>query len=129
MIRVGFPLEEEVARLLPGAPLLIPASVVGELDGLAKSLTQGALAARALAERYRVVPTQTRGDEGIIEAAVRSGAWVATADRELRRRLVLRGITTLVPRDRHRLEVVRGRPPPPTGVRRARERVRPGGNG
>ncbi len=119
VIRAGFPLEEEVDRLLPGARLLVPACVLGELEGLAKSLTPGAMAARALAERYPVVPTTARGDDGVIEAAIASGAWVATADRELRRRLAIRGISALVPRDRHRLEVVHGRPPLSAGVRRA----------
>ncbi len=124
MIRAGFPLEEEVDRLLPGARLYLPESVVAELDGLSKSLTPGAMAARALAVRYTVVPTREWGDEGVIEAAVGTRAAVATADRELQRRLALRGITTLVPRDRHRLEVVRGQAASPHRARPAR-RSRP----
>lgn len=129
VIRAGFPLEEEVDRVLPGARLLLPASVVAELDGLVKSLTPGALAARALAERYSVVPTTARGDDGIIEGALAARAWVVTADRELRRRLTLRGIIALVPRDRHRLQVVRARPPSPAGVSRPARAVPPTGNG
>ena len=109
VVRSGFPLEEEVDRVLPGARLLVPASVVGELDGLATSLAPGAMAARALVDRYAVQVTRERGDDGVIEAATSARAWVVTADRELRRRLAIRGITALVPRDRHRLEVVPGR--------------------
>jgi len=120
VIRAGFPLEEEVDRLMPGARLLLPASVAAELDGLAKSLTPGAMAARALAERYPIVPTRAGGDEGVMEAALAARAGVATADRELRRRLAQRGIAALVPRDRHRLELVVGRPPPARGVAPAR---------
>jgi rRNA-processing protein FCF1 len=129
VIRSGFPLEEEVDRVLPGGRLLIPASVVAELEGLAKSLTPGAMAARALADRYPVVPTTERGDDGVIEAATAAHAWVATADRELRRRLAIRGITALVPRDRHRLEVVVGRAPPPRRASHAPRRASASGNG
>jgi uncharacterized protein len=125
VVRTGFPLAEEVGRLLPGAALALPATVVAELDGLARSLTPGAAAARALAERYPVVPTDAPGDDGILDAATRTGSPVATADRELRRRLSIRGLTALVPRDRHRLELVRGRPLPPT----RRPPVRSSGNG
>jgi rRNA-processing protein FCF1 len=127
-VRAGFPLEQEVERLFPGARLLVPASVVAELEGLARSLTPGAMAARALAARYEIVPTQARGDDGVIEAAASTGAGVATADRELRRRLGVRGITILTPRDRHRLEVVRARA---ASVRppRTRRGASPGGNG
>jgi rRNA-processing protein FCF1 len=129
VVRAGFPLEEEVDRLLPGAPILVPASVLAELEGLAKSLTPGAVASRALAERYPVVPTNRRGDDGVLEAALAVHGAVATADRELRRRLALRGITTLVPRDRHRLEAIPGRPPPTGRAPPKRRAVRPGGNG
>jgi rRNA-processing protein FCF1 len=129
VIRAGFPLEAEVDRVLPGSELLVPESVVAELEGLAKSLIPGAMAAQALAERCTVVPTRTRGDDGVIEAAVTTQSWVATADRELRRRLTLRGVTSLVPRDRHRLEVVHGRPAPPRKLGRSRRTVPPSGNG
>jgi rRNA-processing protein FCF1 len=129
VVRSGFPLEEEVDRVLPGARLLIPSSVVAELDGLARSLTPGAMAARALSAKYSVVPTADRGDDGVIEAATSARAWVATADRELRRRLAIRGITAMVPRDRHRLEVVPGRLPPPARARRTARAASVGGNG
>ncbi len=119
VVRSGFPLEEEVDRLLPGAHLLVPASVIGELDGLAKSLTPGAMAARALSDRFTVLLTREHGDDGVIEAAIAAHAAVVTADRELRRRLAVRGIMALVPRDRHRLEVVPGRTPPPSRSRRS----------
>jgi rRNA-processing protein FCF1 len=118
-VRSGFPLEAEVDRLCPGAVLLVPSSVLGELDALARRLVPGAAAARAAADRYRAWPTDARGDDGVLDVARSADAWVVTADRELKRRLRVRGMTALVPRDRHRLEVVRGRPPPaptrPTG--------------
>ncbi|MCI4373081.1 MAG: hypothetical protein L3K02_05505 [Thermoplasmata archaeon] len=129
VVRAGFPLEEEVDRLLPGARLMLPESVASELDGLARSLTPGAMAAQALAGRYERVPTQARGDDGVIEAALACRASVVTADRELRRRLAVRGITALVPRDRHRLEIAPGRPPTSSRARRSERSMPPGGNG
>jgi rRNA-processing protein FCF1 len=112
VVRTGFPVESEVDRLQPGAELLVPSSVLGELERLARGLTPGAAAARAVASKYRTWPTEARGDDGVLDVAQATRAWVVTADRELRRRLRVRGMTALVPRDRHRLEVVRGRPPP-----------------
>ncbi|MGA8664665.1 MAG: hypothetical protein WB809_06350 [Thermoplasmata archaeon] len=114
-VRSRFPLEEEVGRCRPGAILAVPTSVLGELDRLARSLTPGAVAARALAERYERVETTIRGDGGVLDAAERRGAWVVTADRDLQKRLVAHHVTVLRPRDQHRLEVVEGQ---------ARNRVR-----
>jgi uncharacterized protein len=119
-VRVGFPLDPEVDRHRGGAVVAVPASALQELDLLVARRTPGARAARALAEKYRVEPTRGRGDDAIVRAAVRLGAWVVTADRGLRDRLTAAGVTVLSPRDRHRLELSPGaRPPPPRGVRRS----------
>ncbi|HLM92082.1 MAG TPA: hypothetical protein VK424_08595 [Thermoplasmata archaeon] len=128
VIRSRFPLDEEVGRHRPGAVLAVPSSVLGELDRLARSLTPGAVAARALADRYERIETRVRGDGGVLDVAQRRGAWVVTADRAFQRRLVAHHITVLRPRDQHRLEVVEGRPAPrvrPTPQPRPR---RPRGN-
>lgn len=97
-------MEAEVDRLRPGAILAVPFSVLGELDRLTARGTIGAAAARALAAKYRVLPSTGRGDDAVVQTAVRLGAWVVTADRALRARLTLRGVVVLSPRDRHRLE-------------------------
>ncbi len=111
VVQAHFPLEAEVDRHRPGAVLLVPSSVVGELDRLVDASTPGAAAARAVAERFDRVGTVARGDAGVMDAAERSGAWVVTADRALQARLRRRGITVLRPRDRSRLDLVPGRPP------------------
>ena len=108
-VRVGFPLESEVDRLVPGTRMAVAASTVRELDRLIGRRTAGAIAARALADRFRRAETALEGDEAIVELAVRRAWLVVTADRELQRRLAERGIAVLVPRDRHRLELRPGR--------------------
>ena len=116
-----------MGRSRPGAVLAVPSSVLGELDRLARSLTPGAVAARALADRFERVETSIRGDGGVLDAARRLGAWVVTADRDLQRRLVAHHVTVLRPRDQHRLETVEGRitavhRPSPRSPRQARPR-------
>jgi uncharacterized protein len=123
-VRVGFPLEAEVARWRPGAKLAVPTSVLHELDRLSERGTPEASAARALAARYPSLRSPGTGDDAIVRVAVRAGAWVVTADRDLRGRLRERGVTVLSPRDRHRLELHRGIRTPPRGSRQRR-----GGNG
>jgi rRNA-processing protein FCF1 len=103
-IRAGFPLEAEVERHQTGAILGVPTSVLHELDRLVDRATPDAAAARALAARFRPVTTRGAGDEAVLNAALRTGAWVVTADRALRARLTARGVGVLAPRDRHRLE-------------------------
>jgi rRNA-processing protein FCF1 len=115
--RARFPLREEVERLRPGAELVVPTSVLGELDALAERRVNGARPARELAGTFRELAGPGRGDDGIVRAAVGTGGWVATADRELARRLVARGITVLAPRDRSRLELHRGGPGRPDARR------------
>jgi len=109
-VREHFPLAEEVERLRPGARISVPSSVLAELDGLVARRVAGSAAAAALARRFPILATEGRGDSAIVEGAMRLRAWVVTADRELAERLRSRGINVLVPRDRHRLEIHRGRP-------------------
>lgn len=108
-IRTQFPLQKEVDRIRPGALLLVPSSVLHELDRLADRGVRGARAAVVLARGFPVVVATGRGDAGIVDAALRHHAWVVTADRALAEHLRTRGVSVLVPRDRHRLELHPGR--------------------
>ncbi|MGA9840643.1 MAG: PIN domain-containing protein [Thermoplasmata archaeon] len=118
-VRVGFPLESEIDRLFPGAKVVIADSGIRELDGLVEGRSPGAAGARSLARRFSPIPVRKRGDDAVVEAAVREHAVVVTADRGLQERLRRRGVTVLVPRDRHRLEVL----PPRTSGRSAQRPV------
>jgi rRNA-processing protein FCF1 len=110
--RTRFPLESEVDRLRPGATLVVPSSVLGELDRLVLQGVPGARTAAAFGRRFSRLPSVGRGDSAIVEAAVRYRAWVVTADQELGERLRRRGINVLVPRDRNRLELHRAEASP-----------------
>ncbi|HLN51569.1 MAG TPA: hypothetical protein VK455_05895 [Thermoplasmata archaeon] len=103
--RERFPLRAEIELLCPGAELVVPVSVLRELDSLVERGVREAEPARELARSFRALPTSGRGDAGIVRAAVETGAWVATADRALAGRLAAHGVTVLAPRDRARLEV------------------------
>jgi len=108
--RAGLPLEQEVERLVPGAELLVPRSVLAELDGLVARGVRYAAAARRLASRFRPVDSSGRGDAALIATAVAERASVVTADAVLIDRLFARGVVVYAPRDRVRLEhVARGR--------------------
>jgi uncharacterized protein len=110
-VRRGFPLEAEIDRQLPGARPAVPSSALEELDRLAATLTADARTARQLADRFPVVRTEHAGDDGILDVAVRLQAVVVTADRALQRRLRDKGVSVLIPRDRHRLELRPGAAP------------------
>lgn len=109
----GIRLDEEVERLVGPARLVVPASVRGELDRLVERGVEGATAARDLAGRLPTVESPGRGDSAVLECARHLHAWVVTADRALRRRLVASGISVLFPRDRSRLDLERGERVPP----------------
>ncbi len=108
-VRVGFPLEAEVDRHLPGARMTVATSTIRELDRLIARRTAGAVAARALAERFPRAETASVGDRAIVELASRRAWAVVTADRALAAELSAVGVAVLVPRDRHRLELRPGR--------------------
>jgi len=118
-VRNQFPLEAEVDRLLPGSRLAVPSSVLDEIRELVHREVRGARSAAELARKFPVLPNSGKGDAAIVDSAVRERATVVTADRELANRLRARGLSVLIPRDRHRLELRRGartRSAPDTGA-------------
>ncbi len=116
-----FPLEAEIERLIqPPAPIQIPRAVGQELETLTQRKVRGARMALAWSRKFPQLPTSGRGDAAILRVARPFRDWVVTADTELQARLVSAGISVLVPRDRHRLELRPGRMP--TGRARRRRR-------
>ncbi|HTP55119.1 MAG TPA: hypothetical protein VML53_00430 [Thermoplasmata archaeon] len=113
--RTGLDLVAEVERLVPGAELVVPSSVLGELGRLDARATSLAGVALGWARTFRAVPTRARGDAAVVELAVREQAIVLTADRALGTQLRRLGTTVLSPRDRTRLERRPGRAAPSTG--------------
>ena len=118
-VRNRFPLEAEIARWVPSGRLTVPSSVLGELDRLAEEGEPRASAARQLAQRFTVEATHARGDDGVLDVAVRLRATLVTADVHLQSRARAQGLSVLAPRDRHRLELLG-----PGSVSRAPPRAR-----
>ena len=95
-------LEGEIRRWEEGT-IVVPASVIVELDELAARDVPSAQLARELAGRFPTIRAPGRGDAAIVALATRSGDVVVTADRGLRDELARRGVRVLIPRDRSRL--------------------------
>jgi rRNA-processing protein FCF1 len=119
-----FRLEEEIYLHVDGARILVPSSVLGELERVASRGNVNARAAREFARRFEVVATEARGDDALVELGRRLSAWVLTGDRALRTRLLEAGVPVLFPRGKSHLDrAVSPRQPVPTRRRRTR---RPG---
>jgi rRNA-processing protein FCF1 len=106
----GLDLEKEVARWSGHAPVWVPVPVLGELRRLKDRDVPNARAALMLAGRFPSLPAPGLGDPALLAVAVKTGAWVVTADQALRARLVKAGVSVLYPRDRSRLDLERGDP-------------------
>lgn len=99
-----FRLEEEIYHQLDGAQVLVPSSVLGELDRVAARGNPRARAAREFARRFGVAATEEAGDDAIVALGQRLRAWVLTGDRVLRERLLAVGVPVLFPRGKSHLD-------------------------
>ena len=70
--------------LLGEVRIVVPGPLIGELKHLDHRYARAAL---ALARKYEIIPTEYSGDNAVIELAARTGGYVLTNDKELRRRL------------------------------------------
>ncbi|MGC2289666.1 MAG: PIN domain-containing protein [Thermoplasmata archaeon] len=116
-----FRLEEEIYGQVDGARILVPSSVLGELERVANRGNASARAAREFARRFEIAPTEAQGDAALVDLGRRLRAWVLTGDRELRTRLLEAGVPVLFPRGKSHLDrAVSPRQPVPTPRRRKR---------
>ena len=70
--------------LLGEVRIVVPGPLIGELKHLDHRYAKAAL---TLARKYEIIPTEYSGDNAVIELAARTGGYVLTNDKELRRRL------------------------------------------
>jgi len=112
--RSTFPLEAEVERIVGSAEIMVPSSVLRELDALVARGVPDAGLARSLADRHSRIDHPGSGDDSILGLAIDREAFVVTADRDLSERLLDAGRDVLVPRDRDRLVRRAGRRRPPS---------------
>ena len=82
-------IDREIRRLFGEIPVLVPSSVLGEL---ANSGDPNSKAAVALAKKFTIVETDLRGDDAVMDLAIRRSAAVLTNDKELISRLRDEGI-------------------------------------
>ncbi len=95
-------LDNELKRLFGETPVFVPSSVLGEL---ANSMDKKAKAALALARKYGIAETDLRGDDAVLDVAVRREAAVVTNDRGLIARLRERRLPVVRLRSRKYLVV------------------------
>ena len=93
-------LDSEIRNVVGDAEIYVPSCVLGELKRLSKKRWE-AKAALQLAQKYRVVNVEKLGDDGVMEAAEKLGAYVVTQDEELIGRLKRRGIPVIYLRQNH----------------------------
>jgi len=77
-------LDLAVSSLLGDVKMIVPGPMIGELKNLENKHVKAAL---MLARKYEIFQTETKGDDAIVEAAIRLDAYVLTNDKELKRRL------------------------------------------
>jgi Uncharacterized proteins of PilT N-term./Vapc superfamily len=74
--------------------IVVPSSVVEELEKLSINDKNAKIALR-LTQKYKVIETSKKGDEGIIDVALRNNGKVITNDADLIKRLKLLGISAV----------------------------------
>lgn len=113
-VQFGIDVFEEIRRLVGAFEPLVPAEVLGELQGLGRGHGRDSAAARfalTMAGSCTIIPGGSLGitvDERIASIAADTGCLVATNDRALRDLLRGRGIGVIFMRKQKTMEIVRG---------------------
>ncbi|MEM3396402.1 MAG: PIN domain-containing protein [Thermoplasmata archaeon] len=103
----SFNLDAAVQDFIGSVEIVVPSSVIKELEGLAKT---EALARTVLqfARKYSVVEVEQRGDRGVIECAEKfkdREVYVATMDSKLGDKIVKKGRRVVFLREGQRLAI------------------------
>jgi len=101
----SFNLDIALENFVGKVEVVVPSSVIKELEGLEKSSIL-AKTVKKFAEKYRIVEVNGKGDKGIVECVSKfpgCEVYVATQDRKLSERLRKRGIKILFLREGQRL--------------------------
>lgn len=99
---ININLERELDRLLGVYEILIPSSVIDELEKLSER-DKAASSALILTERYNIINTSKKGDFSIIYLAKELKAIVVTNDKVLRKKLRKEGIPLIFLRGKDHL--------------------------
>ena len=79
--------------LLGEVRIVVPEPLVGELNHMDHRYAKAAI---ALARKYEIIPTEYTGDNAVVEMAAKTGGYVLTNDKELRRRLRKEGVPIIM---------------------------------
>lgn len=103
-------IEKELNRLLGVCRIIVPRSVVEEVEKLAeKGGETGRAAQLALSiikkRCFRVVETSCKGDDGVIETAIKMEAAILTNDKELKKKAKEMRLSIIYLREGEKLEM------------------------
>jgi rRNA-processing protein FCF1 len=97
----GLNIDRELDELIGTHDIIVPLSAIRELSAIRK---KEARAGERLASNFRAVETSRKGDDAVIEAAQRYGAFaVITGDMRLARELASKGHRVIILRGKRRL--------------------------
>ncbi|HDN95803.1 MAG: twitching motility protein PilT [Thermoplasmata archaeon] len=87
----GINIEKELNRLLGICRIIVPRTVVEEMEKLAEEGGEVGRAAKLglsiIRKRgFRLVETESKGDEGVLETAIKMDAAIVTNDKELKKK-------------------------------------------
>lgn len=87
----GINIEKELSRLLGICRIIVPRTVVEEMEKLAEQEGEIGRAAKLglsiIKKRgFRLVETESKGDEGVLETAIKMDAAIVTNDKELKKK-------------------------------------------
>lgn len=106
----GINIEKELTRLLGICRIIVPSSVVEEMERLAGEDGGTGRAAKLglsiIKKRgFRLMETESKGDDGVLETALKMDGAVVTNDRELQERAREMNLPIIYPRGENRLEM------------------------
>jgi len=103
----GINIDIELGRLMPGCEIVVPSSVMIELEAVLKNTSDPhAKAALSLAPKYRFIKSDGFGDEAVLKMAKGLGAVIVTNDKELRSRAQAMGLRVIGLRGKNHLEML-----------------------
>ncbi|KAA0001104.1 MAG: twitching motility protein PilT [Thermoplasmata archaeon] len=104
----GINIEKEITRLLGICRIIVPSSVVEEIEQLANEDGGTGRAAKLglsiIKKRgFRLMETENKGDEGVIETALKMEGAIVTNDKELQKRAKELKLPIIYPKGENRL--------------------------
>ncbi len=106
----GINIEKEITRLLGICRIIVPSSVVEEMEKLADEDGGTGRAAKLglsiIKKRgFRLMETESKGDDGVLETALKMDGAIVTNDKELQQRAREMNLPIIYPRGENRLEM------------------------